>query len=67
MQRYQCKFETVTACGDDLALRSLLDSRQYDDDDGAAAREGISPEMWPVFGQLGRRRGSWPTTWWRIR
>ncbi len=55
MGAYQTKLETVTACGDDLQLRSLLDRCQYQDDDGAAARAGISPAMWPMFGLL------WPS------
>ncbi len=52
---YDSTIQTVTACGADLRLRSLADLNQYADADGAAAREGISPEMWPVFGRL------WPS------
>ncbi|MBB3102119.1 class I SAM-dependent methyltransferase [Azomonas macrocytogenes] len=35
---------------------SLLDHEQYHDPDGAAERLGISPESWPLFGQL------WPSS-----
>lgn len=52
---YRTRLETVTACGADLQLRSLLDRQQFHDPDGAAAREHISPEMWPLFGVL------WPS------
>lgn len=55
MGTYQTKLETVSACGADLRLRSLLDRCQYQDDDGAAARAGISTAMWPMFGLL------WPS------
>jgi predicted nicotinamide N-methyase len=52
---YALKTETVTACGADLELCSLLDRQQYYDPDGAAELEHLSPEMWPLFGVL------WPS------
>jgi predicted nicotinamide N-methyase len=39
----------------DLRIRSLLDLQQFSDPDGAAARAGISPAAWPLFGRL------WPS------
>ena len=38
-----------------LQIRSLLDRQQYSDPLGAAARLGISPATWPLFGML------WPS------
>lgn len=55
MPGYQVKIETVTVGGTDYAIRSLLDSNQHFDPDGEAARAGISPASWPLFGQL------WPS------
>jgi predicted nicotinamide N-methyase len=53
---YHTRTETVSACGADLQLRSLLDRNQFDgDEDGAAARADVSPEAWPLFGVL------WPS------
>ena len=40
------------AGGADLLVRSLLDRRQYHDPHGEAAAAGISPECWPLFGQI---------------
>jgi len=52
---YETRTETVSACGDDLQLRSLLDLQQYDDPEGLAALAGISTECWPLFGVV------WPS------
>ena len=43
------------AGADDLLIRSLLDSRQFSDPLGEAARQGISSAAWPLFGQV------WPS------
>lgn len=55
MPGYQVKFQTVTVGGTDYLIRSLSDSLQYSDADGAAARLGISSASWPLFGQV------WPS------
>lgn len=56
MPAYQTKQERIAIAGvDDLVVRSLLDRNQFDDEDGAAARVGISPASWPLFGVL------WPS------
>ena len=52
---YKTKLETVHGSGADVVLRSLLDRVQYHDPDGEAARAGISPAAWPLFGML------WPS------
>jgi predicted nicotinamide N-methyase len=57
MPGYEVKLQRVAvAGGDDLEIRSLLDRQQYSDPDGAAARAGISPASWPLFGQV------WPSS-----
>jgi len=56
MSGYQTKEERIRIVGvDDLVIRSLLDQRQFADDDGEAARLGISSASWPLFGML------WPS------
>jgi 2-polyprenyl-3-methyl-5-hydroxy-6-metoxy-1,4-benzoquinol methylase len=56
MPGYEVKLQSVAvAGGGDLEIRSLLDRLQYADPDGAAARAGISPASWPLFGQV------WPS------
>ena len=56
MPGYRTKQEQIAIAGvDDLVIRSLLDRRQFADDDGAAERIGISPAAWPMFGLL------WPS------
>ncbi|BAN49826.1 methyltransferase [Metapseudomonas resinovorans] len=40
----------------DFHIRSLLDLQQYHDPELVAERLGISPETWPLFGQL------WPSS-----
>ena len=52
---YHVKLQTVSGSGEDLTLRSLLDRVQYHDPAGDAARAGISPASWPLFGLL------WPS------
>lgn len=52
---YQLKFETVTGCGADLQIRSLLDRQQFHDPFGQAEAAGISSAAWPIFGLL------WPS------
>lgn len=52
---YQLKFETISGCGDDLQIRSLLDRQQFYDPLGEAEEAGISSAAWPIFGQL------WPS------
>jgi predicted nicotinamide N-methyase len=56
MPGYRTKQEPVAVRGElDLEIRSLLDRQQYSDPLGAAARLGISPASWPLFGLL------WPS------
>ena len=56
MPGYRTKQERIAIAGvDDLVIRSLLDRRQFADDDGAAERIGISAAAWPMFGLL------WPS------
>ncbi len=40
---------------ENLVIRSLRDHQQFHDPDGEAARLGISPALWPLFGLL------WPS------
>lgn len=53
---YRVKIETVTGCGSDLLIRSLLDRQQYHDPLGEAEAQGISSAAWPIFGLL------WPSS-----
>ena len=70
MPGYQTKQERISIAGvDDLVIRSLLDRQQFDDDDGAAERLGISSAAWPLFGLpwpsgalLAARLGARPVT-----
>ena len=55
MPAYQVKFETVNVGGLDYRIRSLFDLQQYSDPAGDAARAGISPASWSLFGHL------WPS------
>jgi predicted nicotinamide N-methyase len=53
---YRTTVQTVAIDGTAaLQVRSLLDRQQYWDPDGEAARRGISPATWPLFGVL------WPS------
>lgn len=56
MPGFAVKQEQIAIAGaHDLTVRSLLDRQQFNDDDGAAARMGISSAMWPLFGLV------WPS------
>jgi len=55
MSGYQVKYETVTVCGTDYLIRSLLDNQQFFDPYGDAEQSGISPASWGMFGQV------WPS------
>lgn len=56
MPGYEVKLQRVAVeGGGDLAIRSLLDRRQYSDPLGTAAAAGISPATWSHFGQI------WPS------
>ena len=52
---YRTKLETVSGCGTDVLLRSLLSRNEYHDPDGEAERAGVAPAAWPLFGLL------WPS------
>ena len=49
---YSVKIETLHISGHDFRIRSLKNRQQFNDDDGAAERAGISSASWPIFGQL---------------
>ena len=53
--RYQVKFETLCLGNLDYRIRSLKDRQQFEDNDGAAHRLGITSANWPLFGQV------WPS------
>lgn len=55
MQGYQVKFEHYAIGGNDYRIRSLLDRQQYADPLGLAARAGVTPAHWPLFGVV------WPS------
>lgn len=57
MAGYQVRLQRVPVRGGaDLRIRSLLDSQQFADADGAAEAAGISSASWSLFGQL------WPSS-----
>ena len=56
MLGYAVKNESIAIAGTQaLQIRSLSDRQQFSDDDGAAARMGISSATWPIFGVV------WPS------
>lgn len=55
MPGYQVKHETLAIGAFQYVIRSLLNNRQFADDDGAAAAAGITSSNWPLFGQV------WPS------
>jgi predicted nicotinamide N-methyase len=55
MPGYQVKHQTLTIGGFDYAIRSLLDTQQYADPQGAAESMGIGVAGWSLFGQV------WPS------
>lgn len=55
MPGYQVKHETLAVGDFHFVIRSLLNNRQYADEDGLAAAAGISEASWPLFGLL------WPS------
>jgi predicted nicotinamide N-methyase len=56
MLGYTVKHESIPIAGAAaLQIRSLSDREQFNDDDGAAARMGISSAVWPLFGLI------WPS------
>ena len=56
MLGYQVRHQTVSVGDMDFQIRSLLDHQQYHDPDHEAEQRGISPESWPLFGQI------WPSS-----
>ncbi|MFV1940592.1 MULTISPECIES: class I SAM-dependent methyltransferase [Pseudomonas] len=57
MSGYRVKYQTVTIGDMDFYIQSLKDHQQYHDPDGEAERLGISPDSWPLFGQV------WPSSY----
>lgn len=55
MPGYQVKHQSFALGDSQFKIRSLLDHQQYADADGAAEAAGISPAVWPLFGQV------WPS------
>lgn len=54
---YETRLQTIDIPNtDSLLIRGLLDRQQYWDPEGAAARQGISSALWPLFGLL------WPSS-----
>ncbi|WP_280287005.1 SAM-dependent methyltransferase [Pseudomonas sp. BN417] len=56
MPGYQVKYQDISVGDMDFHIRSLLDLQQYHDPELVAERLGISPESWPLFGQV------WPSS-----
>ena len=52
MAGYDVATSTWRIGTDDYRLQGLSDRRQYADPDGSAARAGVSPEAWPLFGVM---------------
>jgi predicted nicotinamide N-methyase len=50
MSTYRVRYQTVEIGGLDIHLRTLRDLNQYSDEQGLAARKGIPPASWPLFG-----------------
>ncbi|WP_286787272.1 MULTISPECIES: methyltransferase [unclassified Pseudomonas] len=57
MSGYRVKYQTVTVGDVDFHIQSLKDHQQYYDPNGEAELLGISPESWPLFGQV------WPSSY----
>lgn len=57
MSGYTTRVQTIEVGDQHFRMQSLLDHLQYHDPDGEAERLGISPESWPLFGQI------WPSGW----
>lgn len=55
MPGYQVRFQDISVGDMDFHIRSLLDHQQYHDPELEAEKLGISPESWPLFGQV------WPS------
>lgn len=46
------RFQTIEFGDADIHLRTLRDKQQYADDDGIAAKLGITSTNWPIFGVI---------------
>lgn len=55
MRGYQVKYQDISIGDMEFHIRSLFDHEQYHDPELEAERLGISPESWPLFGQV------WPS------
>ena len=56
MASYRIRYQTLEIGEQDIHLCTLRDLNQYSDDQGAAARAGIPPATWPLFGVV------WPSS-----
>ena len=50
MKKCRIRYQTLEIGALDLHVCTLRDLNQYSDEDGAAARAGIPPATWPLFG-----------------
>ncbi|WP_342246562.1 class I SAM-dependent methyltransferase [Pseudomonas sp. OTU5201] len=55
MPGYEVRYQDISVGDMDFHIRSLLDHQQYHDPEMVAENLGISPESWPLFGQI------WPS------
>ena len=56
MPDYRIRYQTLEVGERDLHLCTLRDLNQYSDAHGAAAKVGIPPATWPLFGIV------WPSS-----
>jgi predicted nicotinamide N-methyase len=56
VEKYLCKYETITVNHIDYLIRSLKNRQQYCDEDSRAEAIGISSATWPLFGVV------WPAS-----
>lgn len=50
MTSFRTRYQTIEFGDLDIHVRTLRDNQQFSDDEGAAARLGISSASWPIFG-----------------
>lgn len=50
MTSFRTRYQTIEFGDLDIHVRTLRDNQQFSDDEGAAAKLGISSASWPIFG-----------------
>lgn len=55
MAELRFRYQTLEFGSTDIHLRTLRDNQEFNDDDGAAERLGVSSAAWPLFGII------WPS------